>query len=94
MNFESLNEQCLISVHLGNATIEQFQIPLLFSQHKFIEIVKAISKENRPMQVKCLRQDFSESGRCLDNCLIFQNLSWVKEFNEEDKKEDKKEENN
>jgi hypothetical protein len=81
--FDDLNELCTITVHLGNAVVQQTQLPLLFCQQQFMQLIQEISKDNRPMKVQAVRQEYTEEGRVLHNSLTFQNNSYVREFETE-----------
>jgi hypothetical protein len=86
--FDGLNEMSIITVYLGNAIIQQNQLPLVFCQQQFIQFVQQLAKENRPMKCICTRQVLTEeTERQISNSLIFMNNTYVKEFGEKEKED-------
>jgi hypothetical protein len=83
--FSELNEMCTITVRIGNTIIQQQNLPLIFCQQQFMQLVQQLAKDQRPMSVICTRQVFTEEGKQIENSLTFNNLSWIKEFEKEDK---------
>jgi hypothetical protein len=71
INIDGLDEQCLITVRIGNTIAQQINVPLLFAQQQFMQVIQQISKDTRPMEVKCIRQVFTEEGRQIENSLAF-----------------------
>jgi hypothetical protein len=84
--FNGLNETGIITVYLGNTIIQQQQLPLIFCQQQYMQIVQQLARDQRPMKCICTKQVFTEeTGRQISNSLTFMNLSWIKEFEKEEK---------
>lgn len=83
INIDELNEQCIIIVQLGNQIIQQISVPILFAVEQFKQLILQTKNDSRPIQIKCTRQEYTEEGKLLNNSLTFNNLSWIKNFENE-----------
>lgn len=81
--FEDLQEQCEIEVTLGNQVIERNSLPVIFAKGQFMQMVKQLSTDSRPIKAVCYRKDFTEEGRELNNSIIFKNPAFVSAFGED-----------
>jgi hypothetical protein len=89
-NIEGLNQLITIQVILGEAIIRQQTLPLLFAKNEFVSLCQSISKDTRPLEIKCIdTNEYSESGKQLENSLSFRNntmLSFLKDKENESNK--------
>ena len=75
-----LEESCQIIVTLGNQVIQNLSLPLPFAQNQFAAFVQQTAKDDRPMQVKVIKKIELESGKEIENVIMFNNNAWVKAF--------------
>ena len=86
-SFNSFNpfqdqENCKITVQLGTTIIQQVSVPLFAARTHFTQLVKQASGDSRPLQVKCVCKEYTESDRELENSLAFENKSFIEAFGE------------
>ncbi len=62
-----------IEVQLGNQIIERNQLPCAFAKQQFMQIVKQLANEKRPMLVRAIRKDDDDK----DNILEFKNNAFT-----------------
>lgn len=81
--FGDMAETCIIEVRLGNTIVERQEMPLMFAKEQMAQAIQNMSRDSRPMQVKCIRYDHTDEGKKLENSLSFQNSVFVKNFEKE-----------
>jgi len=81
-SFENLQEQCEIEVTLGDTIIEKSSLPVVFARNQFMQMVKQLSQDSRPIKIVCYRKEYTDEGLELQNSLIFKNNSYIKAFGE------------
>jgi hypothetical protein len=78
------NETCIIEVQLGNAVVEKQEMPLVFAKEQMTQAIHNMARDSRPMQIKCIRYDYTEEDKKLENSLAFQNNAFIKNFGKEE----------
>jgi len=81
--FDGMTEEVIIEVQLGNQVVERTQMPLIFAKQQFLNILNQIMNDSRPMKITCLRSEYTESGKKLENSLTFKNMAFVRGFGED-----------
>jgi hypothetical protein len=89
-NFNPFEEQenCQISVQLGDKIVQQIELPLFFAKQQFGQLIMQVRKDSRPFQIKCIMKEYiedridngKENGKVLDNYLAFQNKAFIEAF--------------
>lgn len=77
-------ENCKITVQLGNTIVQQVSVPLFAARTHFTQLAKQASKDSNPLQVKCIRKEYTESDRELENSLAFENKAFIEAFGEKE----------
>ncbi len=82
-NFGGEIDTYKITVKLGNTIVQESEIPSMFAQVQFMQLVQQVSQDEKPLQVKCSIKDYTESNKEIENCLIFSNNSYLNAFGED-----------
>jgi hypothetical protein len=80
---EAMSETVIIEVQIGNQVVQRFQSPLAFAKEQFRELCQEVSLSKTPMQVKCIRDEYTDEGKKNENCLTFQNKLFMNNFHKE-----------
>ena len=68
---------------LGNQIVENVLLPGIFAKSRFIQAMQQIFKDNRPIQIQCIKQEITEdTDRILKNKLVFSNNAFIRAFGE------------
>lgn len=82
INFNSFNDQLLITVKIGNQITQQFEIQSMFAQQQFMQLVEQVANKDQPIEVKCSYTDYTEFDKEIINSLAFRNNTCVKFMDE------------
>ena len=75
-----LEEECTIVVKLGNAEVGRSTMPLMFARNKMIEAMNSASQDSRPIQVKCIKDYYTDSGKKLEDSITYENQAYKNAF--------------
>lgn len=70
-------EMCIISLQIGNTITQQIEMPTVFAQPHFMQLIVQLRQDPRPMKVVCTKEEYTENGRRLINSLTFENKAFV-----------------
>lgn len=73
-------EECTIVIKLGNAEVGRSTMPLIFARNKMIEAMNSANNDSRPIQVKCIKDYYTESGKKLEDSIIYENQAYKNAF--------------
>ena len=82
--FGNMAETAIIEVRLGNTIVEKQEMPLMFAKEQMAQAIQNMSRDSRPMQIKCIRYDYTEEDKKIENSLAFQNNVFIKNFEREE----------
>ena len=76
-------DMCHLIVVLGNQITRDDIMPLRIAIGQFKQDIMRCARDNRPIQVKCVKDTYTDSGKIIKEVLAFSNHAFVRAFGDE-----------